>query len=225
MTLDQLPVLIACAVAAGSLVLMVGLLLSGRGATVDARVDDVRRPSKNRGQMPNAMPNERGVMRVGQIMMPKEAGKQQRLRSRLQQAGLYRRHAMTFFMGVKFLSMVIPMAVGVIMSFMGLIDLVQAVILGAFVGGMGGAIPSIWLSQLKKGRQRSIRRAMPDALDVIVVCLEGGLSLPGALSRVASELNQAHPLLAEEMAIVRREIQLGPQHRRSVKAIRRSVRR
>jgi tight adherence protein C len=53
------------------------------------------------------------------------------------------------------------------------------------------------------------RRALPDALDVIVICLEGGLSLSGALRYVAEDLGTAHPLLADELNIVQREVQLG----------------
>ena len=44
---------------------------------------------------------------------------------------------------------------------------------------------------------------------MIVICLEGGLSLPASFDRVASELRTAHPMLADEMAILKREIQLG----------------
>src|SRR5262249_12604771 len=57
--------------------------------------------------------------------------------------------------------------------------------------------------------QIMFRRALPDALDVLVICLEGGLSLTGAFKRVASELRTAHPGLATEMLIVEHEIQLG----------------
>ena len=50
---------------------------------------------------------------------------------------------------------------------------------------------------------------MPDALDVIVICVEGGLSLVGALRRVAGDLRAVHPKLAKELDIVQREVQLG----------------
>jgi tight adherence protein C len=53
------------------------------------------------------------------------------------------------------------------------------------------------------------RRALPDALDLMVICLEGGLSLPAALKRISAELRTAHTELAAELAIVQREIQLG----------------
>ena len=54
-----------------------------------------------------------------------------------------------------------------------------------------------------------MRRALPDALDVIVVCLEGGLTLPASFSSVAKELAEAHPTLALELKIVEREVQMG----------------
>ena len=46
-------------------------------------------------------------------------------------------------------------------------------------------------------------------MDILVICLEGGLSLPAALKRVSSELKMVHPALAAELGIVQREIQLG----------------
>jgi tight adherence protein C len=62
---------------------------------------------------------------------------------------------------------------------------------------------------MKANRQSIFRRALPDALDVLVICLEGGLSLPGSIRRVSHELRTTHPLLASELNIVQREIQLG----------------
>jgi tight adherence protein C len=125
------------------------------------------------------------------------------------QAGLYKRHSTAIYLGVKFVMMVTPMFVGFMLSTAGFVTLRQGLAFGAIVGLVGTVAPSFWLDYEKSKRQKTIRRAMPDALDVIVVCLEGGLSLPAALARVGSELRQAHPLLAEEMSIVRREIQLG----------------
>jgi tight adherence protein C len=54
-----------------------------------------------------------------------------------------------------------------------------------------------------------MRRALPDALDLLVICVEAGLSLPAALVRITKELRSAYPMLALEMMIVHREIQLG----------------
>ena len=76
-----------------------------------------------------------------------------------------------------------------------------------FVVGMIG--PSFWLDRRKAARQTELRRALPDALDVLVICLEGGLSLQAAIKKVADELRSAHPVLGGELRIVDREIQLG----------------
>jgi tight adherence protein C len=76
-------------------------------------------------------------------------------------------------------------------------------------GAIGMLTPSFWLSARVRKRQRLLHYALPDALDMLVLCLEGGVSLNAAIQRVTDELQIAHPLLAVEMNIVQREMQLG----------------
>ncbi|HBI44298.1 MAG TPA: hypothetical protein DDY78_15825 [Planctomycetales bacterium] len=79
-----------------------------------------------------------------------------------------------------------------------------------FAGGAIGMLaPSFWLSAKVRKRQQLLRNALADALDMLVLCLEGGVSLNAAMQRVTDELQIAHPLLAVEMNIVQREMQLG----------------
>jgi tight adherence protein C len=54
-----------------------------------------------------------------------------------------------------------------------------------------------------------LRAALPDALDMLVLCLEGGVSFHAAMQRVTDELHAVHPALGEEMSIVQQEILLG----------------
>jgi tight adherence protein C len=116
---------------------------------------------------------------------------------------------MVIFLGVKALLMLGPAIIGVAASLIGLVNLREGLIFGACLG-LGGLIgPSFWLDYMKSQRQKNFRRALPDALDVLVICLEGGLSLPAGLKRISTELRMAHPTLAAELAIVQREIQLG----------------
>src|SRR5262249_55844067 len=75
--------------------------------------------------------------------------------------------------------------------------------------GVGVLLPGLWLDARRRKRQRELRNALPDALDMLVLCLEGGLSLTGAVQRVTGELQEVHPLLAGEMNIVEREMQMG----------------
>ena len=76
-------------------------------------------------------------------------------------------------------------------------------------GGLGVIAPGMWLDARKKNRQAALRRGLPDALDMLVLCLEGGISLTAALQRVTAELEGVHPLLGAEMNIVQREMLLG----------------
>jgi tight adherence protein C len=135
--------------------------------------------------------------------------KKNQLKARIVQAGLYRRDATKMFVAVRIAALLLPPVLGFVAGSMGLMPATYAVSLGILVSVAGTIAPSFWLDYVKRSRQMAIRRALPDALDVIVVCLEGGLSLSGTLSRVARELVGAHPLLATELSIVEREIQMG----------------
>ena len=105
--------------------------------------------------------------------------------------------------------MFFPTLVGVVLGLVGLTTMQWGLLGGACFAIVGTIGPSFWLDRMKASRQSNFRRALPDALDVMVICLEGGLSLPAALKRMAAELRTAHPILALELNIVQREIQLG----------------
>ncbi len=116
---------------------------------------------------------------------------------------------MLLFLGVKMLLIVAPVFLGLLAGLAGLVEIQNGLIAGAMLGIFGMIGPSFWLDMRKRERQTQLRRALPDALDVLVICLEGGLSLPSALKRVSAELRTAHPVLAFELNIVQREVQLG----------------
>jgi tight adherence protein C len=82
----------------------------------------------------------------------------------------------------------------------------QAVIIAIVIGYMS---PSFILDKLIADRQKAIRRAFPDALDLLVVCSEAGLSLDAAIQKVATEINLSQPVLADELEIVIVETRAG----------------
>jgi tight adherence protein C len=116
---------------------------------------------------------------------------------------------MVVFLGLKVFLMFAPTVLGVVAGTLGLVTMQSGLGVGAFCAILGLIGPSFWLDKQKSKRQTNFRRALPDALDLLVICLEGGLSLTGALRRMAGELRTAHPVLAGELRIVQREVQLG----------------
>jgi tight adherence protein C len=70
-------------------------------------------------------------------------------------------------------------------------------------------LPPLVLRRLEARRQERIRRSLPDALDLLVVCVEAGISLDAAILRVAKDLLIAHPELAGELLVVSRKMNAG----------------
>jgi tight adherence protein C len=85
-------------------------------------------------------------------------------------------------------------------------NLITAVLVGA-VGGF--FLPDLVLSYLVTRRQTSIRMALPDALDLLVICMEAGLGIDQAMVRVGEEMAITAPSLAEEFQIINREQRAG----------------
>jgi tight adherence protein C len=131
------------------------------------------------------------------------------LRDRLVQAGLYRAYSPAVFAAARGLLAAVPLGLGLAAGMAGMTTIPIGLVVGGMAAGFGTLAPSFWLDFAKSSRQKKLRRSLPDALDIIVVCLEGGLSLSGAFARVAQELSSVHPLLGMELRIVQREVQMG----------------
>jgi tight adherence protein C len=131
------------------------------------------------------------------------------LRQRLIQAGFPNASSVPIYMAMRLL---LPVAFGgaalVGMPLLGFSPF--AAILGAgYFGGMGYIAPSFRLRMRTKRRQKEMQRALPDALDMLVVSVEAGLGLNQALVRVAEEIDRLSPVLSEQMSLVNYEIRAG----------------
>jgi tight adherence protein C len=83
----------------------------------------------------------------------------------------------------------------------------------------GWIIPMGMLDRLIRQRQERIRRSVPDALDLMVVCVEAGVSLDAALLRVSREIRLAHMDLAHELAVVNRKTNAGIPRENALRAL------
>lgn len=79
----------------------------------------------------------------------------------------------------------------------------------AMAGGLGFLAPDFWLSNRIKARQTAIRLGLPEALDLIVICVEAGLSMDKATMRTAEELRISQPAIADELNLVYLEQRAG----------------
>ncbi len=145
---------------------------------------------------------------VAAPFLPTTSEQRTRLQARLWQAGLYRRQAMVVYVSAKAFLLFAPWVVGLGAGLAGA-PMTYAVAGGAVLS-LGGLLgPSFWLDGAKKRRHRALRRGLPDVLDVLVLCLEAGVSLGAAFRLVADEVRASHPLLGFELRMVQREMQLG----------------
>ena len=74
---------------------------------------------------------------------------------------------------------------------------------------VGFLVPNLWLRRRVQSRQADIDRGLPDALDLLVTCVEAGLGLDSALQRVALEIGLARPVLSEELTLTFLEVKAG----------------
>src|SRR5271166_1545091 len=126
-----------------------------------------------------------------------------RTRAWLIQAGLRESRHVSYYFGARLLLAVLGLA-GVIV-FSGFTSLSLLVCVPAF----GFFLPRFFLKRMIKDRQQRIRIALPDALDLTVICVEAGLALDQALMRVGKDLHHAHPDLSDEFHLVNLEMRAG----------------
>jgi tight adherence protein C len=85
--------------------------------------------------------------------------------------------------------------------------------------GLGLVAPSYWLDQKVKARQKNLRLALPDALDLMVVCVEAGLGINASLKRVAEDFRTTHPILASEFELANFETRAGKSTTEALRAL------
>lgn len=138
------------------------------------------------------------------------------LRARLIHAGYRDPLALPVYLGIR-----ITAAVGLFVLVSGFLTAADwrggAVVFGGLWGAaVGWVVPSFFLSIRISRRQRAIQKALPDALDLLVICVEAGLGLNQALIRVAAEMRHVSPLITEEIAQANLEMRAGTPRERAL---------
>ena len=84
---------------------------------------------------------------------------------------------------------------------------------------LGWLMPAFYVGSRAKRRQKDVQRALPDALDLLVVCVEAGLALNQALVRVAAEIKHVSQVMSEELVLVNLEIRAGVPREDALRAL------
>jgi tight adherence protein C len=137
--------------------------------------------------------------------MTTDTEKQFVIRKNLARAGIYSPSAVKLVTGAKVICLGVGMVVGYIVgSYLGASFLVAAV--GALIGYLA---PKFWLKIRTNKNQQGLTHGLADALDLMVVCIEAGLTVDAAMQRVGQELVLAHASLSRELGLTHMETRVG----------------
>src|SRR6267154_6702061 len=183
------------------------LLLSGKD-TIDERLMEISAPPAPISQLIDETPTSglaqaaAGVTGIFKPIRSLVSGSDEDMAYRLALAGFRKPEHIEIFTAAKMLLPVIAIVAG---SFFGS-NMVAANLVGAVLGFVG---PDLVLTNLISRRQESIRFTLPDALDLLVICMEAGLGIDQAMVRVGEEIRLTSPALADELQIISREQRAG----------------
>jgi tight adherence protein C len=147
---------------------------------------------------------------VARYVLPQDGEERSRVATRLIHAGFRSEKALSYFYGLKtLLALGLPICVFIATRWLPhwtFGNVLFALLFAAFVGI---SLPNIVLEKMKESRLKKLRNGFPDALDLLVVCVEAGLGLGAAIERVARDLDVSHTELAEELRLVNVEMRAG----------------
>lgn len=179
-----------------------------RDATRAPEVSTSMETLTNKGRMPFFL---RLIEPFQRKIAQSDADQVGKTRRNLIEAGFNQSHAVDIFFSVR---LILAIGLGVTSSFVLFIfpDIVEGsksifAVLGAT--SLGYYLPVMWLHAQVSARRKAFSEGLPDALDMMLVGVQAGLSLPAALAHVVAEFNDVHPVVAEQFHTVGLEFQAG----------------
>jgi tight adherence protein C len=186
----------------------IGVLMFYREAALD-RISQVINPRPKQKTLVETFQNTGSsignVVKKFENLMPKSDQEVSVIKQRLTRAGYRNENAMKVFYGCKVL---VPVTLAIICAVTGLASLAPFFVYLIALGG-GFLAPDFWLGKKIAARQKKLTRGLPDVLDLLVICMEAGLSLDQATSRSAEELASSQPEICDELNVVVLEQRAG----------------
>ena len=147
----------------------------------------------------------------------KDGATTKRLQAKLIRAGIYTERAIPLFLGVK-LGGLLVLPILVLFLLWGNTNQ-RGLLMGIPIAlcSLGYVLPDLILSRMISSRQQKIRESLPDALDLLVTCVEAGQGLDAAIKRVSEELQESSPIISQELLLVNLEIMAGLERQQALK--------
>ena len=137
-------------------------------------------------------------------IVPKSPKEMNRLQRRMIRAGIKRPGAAVYFAAAE---VICPVFLALAM--IGYFGVYRGGMYALLAAGVGYAAPGLWLAWKTGKRQKEIQNGLPDALDLLIVCVEAGSGLDAAIVKASEELSIAYPALAEELRLITTETRAG----------------
>ena len=215
--IDVVPFVVFAAIVAGAWFLMAALAKRtsraeerldrlGKGQSI-SDIDTLEAKKQRFGGLKDAIAQLGGAME-GQTDLEKNT-----LKLKLANAGFRTDGAAMIYQGLRLLCIVlflVPTA-GIMLYFSGFTQ--KALMYIVILGGIGFYLPQIGLWLLVSSRKKVIFLSLPDALDLLVVCVESGLGLDAALRKVTDEMKKHAKIICEEFALANLQLQMGKPRR------------
>jgi tight adherence protein C len=134
-------------------------------------------------------------------------------------AGYRSGKAPLLFLGAKLMLAVVVVFIFTLVpaKLLGFPSVTNLTIYYVLAAGAGYYAPVVWLRRVIASRKDDLQRAIPDALDLMVVCVEAGLGLDQAIGRVSQEVSRTHPALGDELNVLSVELRTGVSRQEALK--------
>ncbi len=214
---ELVPLLVFAGLVAG--IFAVLSMISNRNSRAQERLERISRPASLAEIEDPKLKKERfqGVMETAKALsgplMPQTELEQSELKIKLANAGFRSDSAVAVYLGLRFVTLIACtlLALGIFLPKYGMTySALKPIVVAA---GFGFYLPSIVLWFLRKKRQEEIFLSLPDALDLLVVCVESGLGLDAAMRKVCDEMKDHAKVISEELSLANFQLQMGRPRR------------
>jgi tight adherence protein C len=223
----NIPVLVSMAAFLAMVLLFAGLFqyfrqnAKSRELSEKVRAGSDNRYALNKEKSSFKTPISNFLSLLGKYLVPEDSADHARIRSKFLMAGLRKANVMAIFWGIKLL-LTLSFPACFFLAGITLLKPISAntnLFICLLLAFSGFYLPDIWLFIRTSRRKDKILKGLPDALDLLVVCVETGMGLDAAINRVAEEIKLGHKILSDELRLLNLEIRAGKSREDALRSL------